>query len=97
MRSVGIRQLRDRLSEYVRLAEAGEVVLVTDRDRPVARLTPATDDDRHHADHPLAELIRRGLATPATIAPGTALPPRHPCMSFEQLMHDLDRDRADRW
>jgi prevent-host-death family protein len=97
MRSVGIRQLKDRLSEYVRLAAAGEVVLVTDRDRPVARLVPATEADRRLADHPLAELIRQGLATPATIAPGTPLPPRHPCISFEQLMRDLDEDRADRW
>jgi prevent-host-death family protein len=97
MRSVALRELRSRLGEYVRLAAAGEVVVVTDRDRPVARLVAATEADRTPADHPLAELIRQGLATPATIAPGTKLPPRHPCVSFEQLMRDLDEDRADRW
>lgn len=97
MRAVGIKQLKDRLSEYIRLAEAGEVVLVTDRDRPVARLTPATEEDRKLAGHPLAELIRRGLVTPARTPPGTVLPPRFPCMSLEQILRDLDEDRADRW
>jgi antitoxin (DNA-binding transcriptional repressor) of toxin-antitoxin stability system len=30
MRAVGIKSLKNRLSEYVRLAAAGETVLVTD-------------------------------------------------------------------
>ena len=33
MRSVRIKVLKNRLSEYVRLAASGETVLVTDRDR----------------------------------------------------------------
>jgi prevent-host-death family protein len=96
MRTVGIKQLKDKLSEYVRLAEAGEVVLVTDRDRPVARLTAATEEDSKLAGHPLAELIRQGLVKPATARPGT-VPPSFQLVSFEQLMRDLDEDRADRW
>jgi len=36
MRSVGIKALNSRLSEYVRLAASGETILVTDRDRVVA-------------------------------------------------------------
>jgi len=32
MKSVGIKQLKARLSEYVRLARSGESILVTDRD-----------------------------------------------------------------
>lgn len=40
MRTVGIRELRDRLSHYVRLVEAGEPVLVTDRGTVVAELWP---------------------------------------------------------
>ena len=38
---VGIKQLKARLSEYVRLAKAGEAVLVTERDEVVAELRPA--------------------------------------------------------
>jgi hypothetical protein len=40
MRSVGIKHLKSQLSEYIRLAAAGETVLVTDRDRVVAELGP---------------------------------------------------------
>ena len=38
MKVVGIKQLKVRLSEYVRLAKAGETVLVTERDEVVAEL-----------------------------------------------------------
>lgn len=41
MRAVGVKQLKARLSEYVRLARAGETILVTDRDEVVAELRPA--------------------------------------------------------
>jgi len=40
MRSVGIKQLKARLSEYVRLARGGETILVSDRDEVVAELGP---------------------------------------------------------
>jgi prevent-host-death family protein len=40
MTSVGIRELRQRASELLRLVESGEVVEITDRGRPVAHLTP---------------------------------------------------------
>ena len=36
MRSVGLKILKNKLSEYVRLAAGGETVLITDRDRVVA-------------------------------------------------------------
>jgi prevent-host-death family protein len=41
MRVVGIKQLKARLSEYLREVKRGEVFLVTDRDRVVAELRPA--------------------------------------------------------
>lgn len=40
MRTVGVRELKNRLSEYIRLARSGEGVLVTDRGQVVAELTP---------------------------------------------------------
>lgn len=40
MRVVGIKQLKARLSEYLREVRRGEVFLVTDRDRVVAELRP---------------------------------------------------------
>lgn len=41
MTSVGIRELRQRASELLRLVEAGETIEITDRGRPVAVLGPA--------------------------------------------------------
>src|SRR5680860_37507 len=35
MRSIGIRELRQRASEYLRLVASGETVEVTDRGRPL--------------------------------------------------------------
>ncbi|HEX6694065.1 MAG TPA: type II toxin-antitoxin system Phd/YefM family antitoxin [Longimicrobiales bacterium] len=40
MRVVGIKALENQLSEYVRMAAAGERVLITDRDGVVAELVP---------------------------------------------------------
>lgn len=41
VKSVGIKQLKARLSEYLRLARGGETILVSDRDEVVAELGPA--------------------------------------------------------
>lgn len=43
MPSVGIRELRQRASQLLRLVEAGETIEITDRGRPVALLTPISD------------------------------------------------------
>lgn len=56
---VGIRALRDRLSEFVDRVRAGEELVVTDRGRAVARLVPI-DHERT-----LDRLIREGLVEPA--------------------------------
>jgi antitoxin (DNA-binding transcriptional repressor) of toxin-antitoxin stability system len=88
MRSVGIKILKNKLSEYVRLAASGETVLVTDRDRVVAELGPARPGlNRPDADARWAELIRQGVVTPAK-NPREPLPPRNPIMSFGELMRE---------
>jgi prevent-host-death family protein len=40
MLSVGVRELRQRASELLRLVAGGETIQVTDRGRPVAVLAP---------------------------------------------------------
>lgn len=40
MNAVGVRELRQRASELLRLVEKGETIEITDRGRPVALLTP---------------------------------------------------------
>jgi prevent-host-death family protein len=40
MRAVGVREVKNKLSEYLRIVAEGETVLVTDRGRVVAQLAP---------------------------------------------------------
>ncbi|MGH7334351.1 MAG: type II toxin-antitoxin system Phd/YefM family antitoxin [Candidatus Rokuibacteriota bacterium] len=95
MRAVGLKVLKNKLSEYVRLAAGGETVLVTDRDRVVAELVPPREGrSALIADALLAEAVRKGWMTPAVLPPG-GVPPRKPVMSFEQLMREIDLDRTD--
>lgn len=96
MRSVGLKLLKNKLSEYIRLAQRGETVLVTDRDRVVAEIGPPRPGRSPWlADALLAEAVRDGWLTPPAL-PGGTPPPRKPIMRFSQLMRDLQRDRDDR-
>jgi antitoxin (DNA-binding transcriptional repressor) of toxin-antitoxin stability system len=96
MRAVGLKVLKNKLSEYVRLAANGETVLVTDRDRVVAELGPPREGRSPVlADAKLAEAVRRGWITPPAL-PGTDPPPRQPLITLRQLLRELAQDRADR-
>jgi antitoxin (DNA-binding transcriptional repressor) of toxin-antitoxin stability system len=58
VRAINIETLRNKLREYVRLAAAGEVVLVTDRDRIVAELrAPGADRAEQAPDALLADIL----------------------------------------
>jgi antitoxin (DNA-binding transcriptional repressor) of toxin-antitoxin stability system len=96
MRAVGLKTLKNKLSEYVRLAAAGETVLVVDRDKVVAELVPplAGRAERLH-DAQLAEAVRQGWLTPPALPAGGA-PPRNPVASWTALARELGADRADR-
>ncbi len=97
MRSVGIKALNSKLSEYVRLAAAGETVLVTDRDRVVAEIgPPRASRSPVLADAMLADAVRKGWLTPA-LAPGSE-PPRGgpPVATLPELLSELEGDRSDR-
>jgi antitoxin (DNA-binding transcriptional repressor) of toxin-antitoxin stability system len=97
MRSVGIKVLKNKLSEYVRLAASGETVLVTDRDRVVAELVPPRQESGEVDPKAWwAEQVRLGNITPAK-NPGGPVPKGLGIMSFDELMADLDRSRDDRW
>jgi antitoxin (DNA-binding transcriptional repressor) of toxin-antitoxin stability system len=96
MRAVGLKVLKNKLSEYVRLAAGGETVLVTDRDRVVAEIVPPQPGRSPLlADALLAEAVRNGWLTPPALADKTP-PPRKPVMTLRKLMHELQRDREDR-
>lgn len=61
-RRVGIRQLREDLSRIVRRVQRGEVVEVTDRGQPIARLVPSGQ-----LGGALADLVAAGKVRPARV------------------------------
>jgi antitoxin (DNA-binding transcriptional repressor) of toxin-antitoxin stability system len=97
MKRVGLRELKNRLSEYVRLVRRGEIVLVTDRGEVVAELRPPGGPQPAVGIPPgLLELAGRGLLTLGG--------PNHPGLypRLSQLVHPgtaqqlLDEERGDR-
>jgi prevent-host-death family protein len=68
MTTVGVAQLRQNLSKYLRLVEQGERLVVTDRNRPVAELGPPSSTgralDRLIAEGRVSRPARRTLPEP---------------------------------
>ncbi len=66
--TVGVAELRQNLSRYLRRVERGERLLVTDRNRPVAELGPPPSAgsglDRLIAEGRIMRPLRRGLPEP---------------------------------
>jgi len=73
MKTAGVRELKARLSGYLRDVARGDVVLVTDRGRVVAELRPPGEEGRSlaPADPRYRRLVERGFLRPAA-APGSA-------------------------
>ena len=95
MRTVGLKVLKNKLSEYVRIAAGGETVLVADRDRVVAELVPPREGRSPLLeDALLADAVREGVLTPAVAPPG--LPPTAPrVVKLKRLLADLAHDRGE--
>jgi prevent-host-death family protein len=96
MKTVGVRELKNRLSEYIRRVRAGEGVLITDRGEVVAELTPPGHATDPSVPSGLSMLARRGLLTLGT--PGEAglypaLPRARRRRTAAQL---LDEERGSR-
>lgn len=87
--SVGIAELRQDLSTYIRRVKDGERLLVTDRNRPVAELGPAPstgpDLDRLIAEGRVSSPRRSSLPEPLELTGDS-----------EALSRALDEIRGDR-
>ncbi len=97
MRSVGIKVLNSRLSEYVRLAASGETILVTDRDQVVAELGPLRETRSPIlADAFLADAVRSGVLTPPALTASGPPPTPEPIARLDEILDELDENRRDR-
>lgn len=64
MKTVGLRELKSRLSEYIRQVRAGQAIMVTDRGQVVAELrSPGQGAAGMRVDAAVARLVNRGLLT----------------------------------
>ena len=76
MKSVGIRELKNRLSEFLRQVRAGENVLVTDRGEVIAEFSPPGQRQSDEiVPAALSALARRGLATLGSPSDASLYPP----------------------
>lgn len=96
MRAVGLKVLKNKLSEYVRLAAGGETVLVTDRDKVVAELVPPRPDRSPIlGDALLADAVRKGWIVAPEIT-SREPPSGLPVTTLRTLIEEIDLDRSDR-
>ena len=77
--NTSVRELKARLSHYLKLAARGEQVTVTSRGRPIARLMPAAPETANK-EPSAAEINRRLAAIPGIILgePGIIKGSKHP-------------------
>ena len=72
MRNVPIAEFKDRCSEFVAAAEAGEDIVITRHGREVARVTGITDDKQERKRAAVEAMSRIGQAVLARHGPTTA-------------------------
>jgi prevent-host-death family protein len=90
MERVGVRELRQNLSVYLRRVRRGESLEVTERGEPVAELRPLT-----RADDPVSRLASRGLVVRRGLGNLAELPPPRELDLERPLSEILDELRED--
>ncbi len=90
MDRIGIRELRQHASRWLRRVEAGESFEVTDRGRPVAVLAPVPTSDSE-----VARLIRSGeVRAPTGVRPALRHTRLTKGMSASQALAELRSEDA---
>jgi len=97
MKSVGLRELKNRLNEYVREVRSGECVLVTVRGEVVAELVPpGQGTDKRGALSGLGVFARRGELTLGASNAGELYPRLAPLLKRHRALALLDERRGAR-
>jgi prevent-host-death family protein len=92
-----VGELKARFSEFLRRAQAGEAVIVTDRGRPIARLVPLTGQpavEGRIADLEGAGLVRAGPRPPL---PRDFLTRPRPADAEGRSLSAVLEERAEGW
>lgn len=95
MKTVGVRALKNRLSEYLRMVQAGESLAVTKRSVVVARLVPA-DVRGQTTEEALQRMARAGEIRLGKRSETHRYPPPPGRLSEDAIQRALDWTRGDR-
>lgn len=90
MRSIGVRELRQNASRYLREVKRGETVEVTERGEPIARLIPIPKQESNRE-----RMIAEGRLRPATGDLRDLGPPLEPKPGEPLPSEILEQMRAD--
>jgi antitoxin (DNA-binding transcriptional repressor) of toxin-antitoxin stability system len=96
VRTVGVRELKSRLSEYLRLVRQGEEILVTDRDQVVAEIRLPSRAPESTPYPGLEAAVRKGLVRPGAPNDPALYLRLDPLMTPEDVAALLDAERGDR-
>ena len=72
METIGIRELKENLSRYMKKVKTGEKIIVTDRKKEIAIIMPL---EKRSKEEKIYQLIQRGMASWSGGKPG-AMPDR---------------------
>jgi len=96
MQVVALRELKDHLSEYVRLVRTGERLLITSHGEVVAELRSTEPEDAEDAPLGLRELVRRGTARGLVRNDPSQYRTYERALATTTAQELLDWDRSDR-
>lgn len=95
MIQVGVAELKAHLSEYLARVQAGEVIVVAHRGRPVARIVPSIPRNASEEDARLLDLQRRGLVRIGTgVIPDDFWEMERPEDPTASLRRAIEEDRS---
>lgn len=92
---IGIRELKDRLSEILHLANAGEKITITRNGRPLCEISP-TEVTQLNRPKYLSKAIEEGWLTPAKTYKLQAITPIKPRKTGKSTTQLLRESRAER-
>ncbi|MPZ54731.1 MAG: type II toxin-antitoxin system prevent-host-death family antitoxin [Acidimicrobiia bacterium] len=95
MKAVGVRELKNRLSEYLRMVKAGEDILVTERGEVIAELHQPTLRRANQMESSLEDLVRQGKARMGLPNDPSVYPPLKQVLSSGAAARLLDGERTE--
>ena len=93
MKSVGVAELKAKLSEYLAMVKGGEEVVITERGEPIAKLVRVEP-----VEGELERLVKKGIVTPPVEPlPSDFFDRPRPKAKGEPISETVIRERREGW